>query len=107
MRAISERWEAAGHVPRVERDRVERRFKQVDEAIRAAEESAWKRSNPEALARARAAVAQLQQSIDRLEAEAGAAREAGQTDKAQKAQEAATARRSWLVEAQRTLEEFS
>jgi hypothetical protein len=107
MRAISERWEAAGHVPRVERDRVERRFKQVDEAIRAAEESAWKRSNPEALARAQAAVAQLQQSIDRLEAEAGAAREAGQTDKAQKAQDAATARRSWLVEAQRTLEEFS
>jgi hypothetical protein len=107
MRGISERWEAAGHVPRGDREKIERRLKQVDDAIRSAEESAWKRTNPEALARAQAAVAQLQQSIDRLEAEAVKAREAGQVDKAEKASESAAARRTWLTEAERTLREFS
>jgi len=107
MRSISERWDAAGHVPRGDRDRIERRLKQVDDAIRGAEESVWKRSNPVARARAEDAVIQLNQSIERYTAEAAAARAQGHVDKAQKAETAAEARRAWLVEAERTLAEFS
>jgi hypothetical protein len=107
LRSIHDRWEAAGHVPRDDKDAVEGRLRKVDDAVRGAEEAEWKRSNPEARARAEATVNQLRSSIASLDKEAAAATEAGQLDKATKAQEAAAARREWLAEAQRTLAEFS
>jgi uncharacterized protein DUF349 len=107
MRSLHERWEAIGHVPRPARDRVEGRLRRVDDAIRAAEDAEWKRSNPEARARAEATVNQLRTSISQLDAEAAAARSAGQDAKAETAEAAAAARRTWLVEAERTLQEFS
>jgi hypothetical protein len=107
LRSIHDRWEAVGHVPRNDKDSVEGRMRKVDEAVRAAEDTAWKRSNPEALARAEVTVSQLRSSIESLDAEAEKATAAGQLDKATKAQEAAAARREWLAEAERTLAEFS
>jgi hypothetical protein len=107
LRALHERWEAAGHIPRGDKDAVEGRLRKVDDAVRAAEESQWKRSNPEARARAEATVGQLRTSIESLDAEATKAEAAGQPDKAATAREAAAARREWLAEAERTLAEFS
>jgi hypothetical protein len=107
LRSLHDRWEAAGHVPRADRDAVEGRLRKVDEAVRSAEETEWKRSNPEARARAEATVTQLRASIDSLDAEASAADSSGETAKAVKAREAAAARREWLAEAERTLAEFS
>ncbi len=107
MRGIHEQWEAAGHVPRNARDDIEERLRKVDDTIRAAEESQWKRSNPEAVARAEATVAQLRTSIASLEKEAATARDAGRTDAVEKAEAAAQARREWLAEAEKTLAEFS
>ncbi len=107
MRGIHDRWEAAGHVPRPQRDRVESHLKRVDDAIRAAEDQQWTSSNPEALARAEATVTQLRASIASLEADAAAARAAGQDAKADKAEADAAARRTWLAEAEKTRVEFS
>jgi hypothetical protein len=107
LRSVHDRWEAAGHVPRSDKDVVEGRLRKVDDAVRAAEEAQWKRSNPEARARAEATVGQLRTSIESLDAEAAKAESAGQADKATKAREAAAARREWLAEAERTLAEFS
>jgi hypothetical protein len=107
LRALHERWEAAGHIPRGDKDAVEGRLRKVDDAVRAGEESQWKRSNPEARARAEATVGQLRTSIESLDAEATKAEAAGQPDKAADAREAAAARREWLAEAERTLAEFS
>jgi hypothetical protein len=107
LRALHERWEAAGQVPRSDKDAVEGRLRKVDDAVRNAEESQWKRSNPEARARAEATVGQLRTSIESLDAEAAKAEAAGQADKAVKAREAAAARREWLAEAERTRAEFS
>ena len=107
LRSLHERWEAAGQVPRGDKDAVEGRLRKVDDAVRNAEESQWKRSNPEARARAEATVGQLRTSIESLDAEAAKAEAAGQVDKAVKAREAAAARREWLAEAERTLAEFS
>ena len=70
LRSIHERWEAAGHVPRGDRDSVEGRLKKVDDVVRQGEEAEWTRSNPEARARAEATVAQLRTSIANLEADA-------------------------------------
>jgi len=107
MRSVHERWETIGHVPRPVKDKIEGRLKRVDDAVRGAEDSAWRSSNPEARARAEATVAQLQASIATLEAQASAAREHGNAGDAETAEAAAAARREWLVEAQKTLTEFS
>ncbi len=107
LRSIHDRWEAVGHVPRADRDAIEGRLKKVDDAVRGAEEAEWARSNPEARARAEATVAQLRTSIANLEAELTKARAAGQDKKAADAESAIEARRGWLVEAEKTLTEFS
>jgi hypothetical protein len=107
LRSIHERWEAVGHVPRNSKDEVENRLRTVDDAVRAAEEAEWARSNPEARARAEATVSQLRTSIAGLEKDAAAARAAGNETKATDAEAAAATRRTWLVEAEKTLTEFS
>ena len=107
LRRIQDRWEQIGHIPREQRERIEGRLRRVEQAVREGEESTWKRSNPEARARAEAAVTQLQQSIAKLHADAEKARGRGDHRKATQAEEAAAARASWLVEAEKTLAEFS
>lgn len=107
LRAVQERWEQVGHVPRDHRDRVEGRLRRVEDAVREVEESAWKRTNPEAAARAAATVAQLQQSIAKLARQAEQARARGDVRKAAEAEESAAVRQTWLVEAEKTLHEFS
>ena len=54
LRGIQERWEQAGPVPRESRDQLEQGLRRVEETVRRAEETQWKRSNPEALRAPRA-----------------------------------------------------
>ncbi|MEV4299911.1 DUF349 domain-containing protein [Microbispora rosea] len=107
LRGILERWEAAGPVPRDQRDRLEGGLRKVDDAVRRAEDNEWKRSNPEARARAQDTVNQLRRSIDQLETRLAKAQTAGRDKDVKEAEEALAARRSWLQEAERTLAEFS
>ena len=107
LRSVHERWDAIGHVPRPVKDKVEGRLRRVDDAVRGADESQWRKSNPEARARAEATVGQLQTSIASLEEQAATARAAGNEDGAVKAEAAAAARREWLAEAERTLADLS
>ncbi|MEW9554310.1 DUF349 domain-containing protein [Nonomuraea sp. NPDC050783] len=107
LRHLLERWEAAGPVPREQRDRLEGGLRRVDEAVRKAEDAEWKRSNPEARARAQSTVDQLRTSIEQLEKRLSKAQTAGRAKDVKEAEEALIARRSWLEEAERTLAEFS
>jgi hypothetical protein len=107
LRGIHDRWEAIGHVPRGDRERVEGRLRRVEDAVRSAEASEWRRTNPEAKARAEATVAQLRSSIAALEAQAASAREKGDDAKVADAEAAVSARREWLAEAEKTLADFS
>jgi hypothetical protein len=107
LRSIQERWETAGAVPRDMRDRLEGGLRKVEEAVRRAEDAQWRRTNPEALARAQGTVAQLRTAIEGLEGRLAKARERGDEKAIRDAEEALEARRSWLVEAERTLAEFS
>lgn len=106
LRGIEERWEQVGHVPRADRDRVESRLRRVEEAVRSAEETRWRRSNPEARARARAVVDQLTAGIEKLERDLERARAAGDQRAVAAAEESLAARRTWLDQAQRALAEF-
>lgn len=107
LRSIQERWEAIGMVPRDSRDRLEGRLRKIEEAVRGAEESEWRRTNPEARARAEATVSQLRSSIEQLEVRLEKARVSGRDKDAKEAEEALTARRAWLAEAEHTLAELS
>ncbi len=107
LRSIQERWEDAGPVPRDAREHLESGLRRVEETIRKAEDTQWRRVNPEARARAEGTVAQLRATISQLEEQLARARERGDTKAAEQADEALTARRSWLAEAERTLSEFS
>jgi Domain of Unknown Function (DUF349) len=106
LRSIHERWDAVGHVPRDARARIEARLAAVDQTVRDAGEAEWRRTNPEALARAEGTVAQLRASIDALNAQADQARASGDEAAATEAEAALTARQAWLAEAERTLSDL-
>ncbi len=107
LRSIQDRWAQIGHVPRADKADIERRLQQVEKALRSAEDTRWKRTNPEARARASATVDQLTVSIAKLEKERDAASAAGKQRDVEKAEAAISARREWLAQAESTLAEFS
>jgi len=107
LRGILERWERAGAVPRDAQDRLEGGLRRVEEALRKAEDSQWRRTNPEALSRARGTVEQIRSAVTQLERQLAKAEAAGDQKAQQRAEEALAARRSWLAEAERTLAELS
>ncbi len=107
FRDIAERWDAAGKVPRERMKDLEGRMRKVEQAIRGVEDDEWRRSNPEATARAADTVAQLEASIADLQAKHDKAVEAGNDKRAAEHAAALEARKAWLAEAQKAFEEFS
>lgn len=93
---ILEEWDQAGMVPRNDLRRVENELKKVQDAIAAAEQAEWDRTNPETQARANSMVTQLREAIVTLEAELAKAKADGDPRAIEKAQEALDARRQWL-----------
>lgn len=96
LRAIQERWEEAGKVPRGDVQRVEGRMRAVETAVRDAEQAKWTRSNPETRARAEGAAAQLESAIAALEDDLEKARSRDDARKVKEIETALAARRSWL-----------
>jgi len=107
LRGLQEKWEQIGGVPRDSRDHLEGGLRKVEDAVRKAEDNQWRKSNPEAIARAEDTVTQLRSAIDQLERQLERAQEKDDEGAARKAAEALDARRAWLAEAQHTLAEFS
>jgi Domain of Unknown Function (DUF349) len=107
LRGIQERWETAGKVPRADLDRIEKRIRKVEQVVRDAEEERWKRSNPEARARAQSAVEQLEEALSGLHERLSKAQARGDTKAAAEAESAIEARTAWLEQAKAALEEFS
>ncbi|MDT0268914.1 DUF349 domain-containing protein [Streptomyces sp. DSM 44915] len=106
LRALGERWETIGHVPRDARAGVEGRMQAVERAVREAEDAEWRRSNPEARARAAGLTGQLQEAVDRLREQAEKARAAGNTAKAEKLERELAGRQALLDQALKGLQEF-
>ena len=106
FRALNERWEAVGHVPRDARPRIEARMHTVERALQDAEEAEWRRTNPEARARAEGLTGQLQAAVDKLTAQVEAARSAGNTAKADKLAKELDGRQALLDQALKGLHEF-
>ncbi|MGN5378105.1 DNA repair protein [Streptomyces sp. MUSC 14] len=106
FRSINERWEAIGHVPRDARPKVEGRMHAVERAIQDAEETEWRRTNPEARARAAGLTGQLQAAVDKLKAQIEQARAQGNSSKADKLERELEGRQALLDQALKGLQEF-
>ncbi|MFD4414820.1 DUF349 domain-containing protein [Streptomyces sp. NPDC058475] len=106
FRSLNERWEAIGHVPRDARPKVEGRMHAVERALQESEEAEWRRTNPEARARAEGLTGQLQAAVDKLQGQIEAARSAGNTAKADKLQKELDGRQALLEQALKGLQEF-
>lgn len=79
LRDIQEAWEKAGHVPRNDKEKVERRLKAVEDAIRNLQEEQWHRTKPEVVDRANSLVTSFEASIAKLEKQKDAAQTAGKS----------------------------
>lgn len=107
LRDIQVRWDAAGKVPRADMQRIEARLRRVEQAIRDAESDRWRRSNPEARARASDMVGQLERTIADGEADLAKARESGNARRIKDLEQSLAARRAWLEQAQHAMSEFT
>ncbi|MFD2081044.1 protein of unknown function [Actinopolymorpha cephalotaxi] len=106
-RSLLARWDQIGRVPRDSVRPVEGRLRKVEEAIKSAESNEWRRTNPETRARANDTLTQLRNSIADLERDLEAQQAKGDVTGERRAQEALDARRAWLAEVEKTLDEFS
>ena len=67
MREIQDAWEKAGHVPRADKDKIDRRLKVVEDAIRKVQDEIWHRTKPEVVERAAGLVASFEASLAKLD----------------------------------------
>ncbi|MGO3089358.1 MAG: DUF349 domain-containing protein [Galactobacter sp.] len=107
LHSIRDRWEEAGKVPRGDMNRIESGLRQVEDAVKAAEDDAWRRSNPETKARSNSMLAQLEDAIAGLEKDLADAQATGNASKIAKAQEALDARQAWLDTVRRSASDLN
>lgn len=107
FRDISERWDAAGKVPRDDIKPLEAAIRKVETAIRSVEDDKWKRSDPEKSARADDMLGQLERAIVGIEADLEKARAAGNARKIKEHEENLASRQAFLEMARKASSEFS
>ncbi len=78
---IADRWEDAGKVPRAKIGEFEARIRKVEQAVREATESKWKKTDPEKSARADDMIGKLQRAIDEVGEKIAAAEAKGDKKK--------------------------
>jgi hypothetical protein len=97
LREIQAQWHDAGRIPREASATLDRRMRAVDDKIRSAMESAWRRTPPESsplLAQMREQVAEAEQRLARAQA-------SGDARRVREAQDALAAKRQFLNLAER------
>ncbi|KFI46532.1 protein of unknown function [Bifidobacterium bohemicum] len=72
LASIQEQWDQIGYVPREDMRRIEGRLDAVDRQIKAVEDAAWKKRDPEADARVSSFATQLKAQLDELDAKIAA-----------------------------------
>jgi hypothetical protein len=96
LREIQDKWDAIGKVPRERMQDLEDRMRAVERRVREAADSAWRRTDPEALARA----AQFRERVTQFEEQAAKARAAGRVRDEERALEQARQWREWAEAAE-------
>jgi hypothetical protein len=107
FRSFLEKYNALGRVPRDQIRGLDNRVRALEAAVRSAEEDEWRRTDPEAKARAEETVAMLSAEIDKLTVKIEKANARGDQSAAAKAQESIDTYAAWLAQAKETLADFN
>ena len=107
FRDLSDRWDAAGKVPRERMKELEGRIRAVEQAIRSVEDEQWRRSDPEKSARADDMVSKLEAAIAQVESDLSKARAAGDDKQVKELEENLASRQSFLDMARRVSADYS
>ncbi|MFT4231729.1 MAG: DUF349 domain-containing protein [Leucobacter sp.] len=91
------RWDEIGRVPREALRDVEGRLREIEDHVKHLEDDHWRKTNPETKARSEGLRGQLEASIAELEAQAEAARAAGDAGALAEAEQKLAAQQSWLA----------
>lgn len=94
--SIQKRWDEIGKVPRDKIKAAEERLRKVETAVRKLDEDHWNKSNPERQERSEGFLGQLNEAIQKLEAELAEAQATKDAKKIAAAQDALDARKAWL-----------
>jgi hypothetical protein len=96
LRDLQEKWDAIGKVPRERMHDLEGKLRAIEKRVRAAADEEWRRTDPEALARA----AQFRERVTQFEEQAAKATAAGKTKDAESALAQAKQWREWAEAAE-------
>lgn len=96
LRELQDRWEEIGKVPRERMHDLESRLRAVEKRVREAADTEWRRTDPEALARA----AQFRERVRQFEEQAAKATANGRTREAEAALAQARQWREWAETAE-------
>lgn len=91
LRDLQEKWDEIGKVPRDRMHDLEGKLRAIEKTVRDAADDQWRRTDPEALARA----AQFRERVAQFEEQAAKAQAAGKDKDAKKALEQAQQWREW------------
>ena len=100
LRSIQDRWEAAGKVPRERIRTLDARLRAVEDRIKSAEDSVWRKTDPETTAR----LAQFRSRYEAYKAQADKATAAGDAKRASAAQAQADQWLEWLRAAENAVD---
>ncbi|MGU3433392.1 DUF349 domain-containing protein [Actinomycetes bacterium M1A6_2h] len=96
LRTLQDKWDAIGKVPREKMQDLEGRLRAIEKKVRDAADNEWRRTDPEALARA----AQFRERVTAFEEQAAKAVAAGKAKDAEKLQAQAQQWREWAEAAE-------
>ncbi len=100
LRSVQERWEAAGKVPRERIRTLDAGLRAVEDRIKSAEDSMWRKTDPETTAR----LAQFRSRFEAYQAQADKATAAGDAKRAAAAQAQANQWQEWLRAAENAVD---
>ena len=106
FRDLLEQWSEIGKVPRDAIRSLDGRLRKLEQSVKSAEDEQWKRTDPEARARAQETASKLTAQIAELEAKAEKAEAKGDTRAAKDHRGAADTYRSWLEQAEKAVVDF-
>lgn len=96
LRELQDKWDAIGKVPRERMQELEGKLRAIEKRVRDAADQQWRRTDPEAVARA----AQFRERVAQFEEQAAKATAAGKKRDAEKALEQAKQWREWAEAAE-------
>jgi hypothetical protein len=99
LHRLQDQWDQVGKVPRERIRELEGKLRAVEDKVRQAADARWRRTDPEAEARA----AQFRERVEQFEAQANKARAAGDKRRAEQAEAQAAQWREWLAAAEQAV----